>query len=157
VIMADIILNFNALFHNNELTDDEKRVFLKDITKNKQEIYLKVGNNDRTEVNQVTININKMLGLGGFGAVYSGKLIWSQGTNPEKKDVTVAIKTVMFDVSAMRELAFLDRFQHHNILKYYGYYLIGNTIGMVLEKCNFSLSSTNELGKTLSSMVNPFK
>jgi hypothetical protein len=145
-IIADKILQLDALLDHNDVTPEEMRHFLMDVAP------FQLDPNDITE--------GEILGRGGFGVVRAGILKIYNPSSAKLKCNHVAIKMMDYSVAAFRELSCLGRLQHKNIVKYFGYYLPPDQcLSIVIDLCNFSLDSLiKEINcRCAASIANPFK
>jgi hypothetical protein len=61
-------------------------------------------------------------------------------------------------VPLMRELAFLNRVTHPNIVRFFGYYNDPKgLVALVLEHCDYALDTIDPYAGVIMQMVNPFK
>ena len=143
-LMAGKILEMST-WKYEEQTDATIRTFLQEFTGNHPEL-------PRTNIDVKP----RQLSAGGFGAVFGGTFTFFDHVNVKLKTNPVVIKKVRFNVSMLREVAFLGRFSHVNIVRYHGYYLEEGRICMVLERCDFTLAGFAGNQGTFY-VVNPFK
>jgi hypothetical protein len=148
-IIAGKILQLDELLNQYVVTPPEKmHDFFKDVTR-------QLVSTDITE--------GKQLGQGGFGLVFAGILKVFIPSTGKWKDNNVAIKRMPYSVTAFREVTCLDRLQHKNLVKYFGYYLDDQCqcLSVVIELCNVSLDTQIKVKdsgfRCASSIANPFK
>ena len=149
--LAKLVLRMNADLNSNQkmLSHDDQEEFLKEITENRNVL-------DKNDIS--LLKTRKRLGTGGFGGVFAATYLKKDPSMHKAKSIRVAIKVVSYEIATLRELLFLDRFRHDNIVTYHGYYRPSESrIGIVLERCDLSLMDHVDENHKAISLVNPFK
>jgi hypothetical protein len=147
---AEIVLRINQLLEdsNYRLSDSDHEEFLRQVTPNLPldfEKHIKLS--------------GKTLGIGGFGKVVEGRYKVPEDPDFPVRGYRVAVKLAPSSIALMRELAFLDRVKHTNIVAYFGYCHMPSSglIGLVFERCDFSLDGVDPYAGVIMKGVNPFK